>query len=91
MMMLKFTYQRVRDEMKFSMNGFRRQLSNNVDDLKKITETMLKDEWFDKDSFVDAVNELITNSNVINCVFCDENPDFNEMSDLEVEHLEWTE
>lgn len=77
--------------MKFSMNGFRRQLSNNVDDLKIITETMLRDEWFDKDSFVDAVNELITNSNVINCVFDDENPDFSEMSDLEVDHIEWTE
>jgi len=77
--------------MKFSMNGFRRQLSNNVDDLKTITETMLNDEWFDKDSFVDAVNELITNSNVINCVYDNENPDFTEMSDLEVEHIEWSE
>ena len=74
--------------MRFSMDGFRRQLNGDVSELKTIVEAVVNDEWYDKEDLVTALNGVITHSNVINCVFDEENEDFNDISDLEIEHLE---
>ena len=74
--------------MKFSMNGFRRQLSNDVEALKLISKAIIAGDFYDEEEFVDAVNDLIIKSNVINCVFQDDDEDFSDMSDLEVDHIE---
>jgi len=74
--------------MKFSMNGFRRQLSNDVKSLKDIVELVINESFYDKDDLVEAVNDVITHSNVVNCVYNDNDPDFIEMSDVEIDHLE---
>lgn len=74
--------------MKFSMNGFRRQLSGDVQDLRDLIKAVIDDEWYDKDDLVDNINKIITASNVVNCVYQDGDKDFSDISDIEVEHLE---
>lgn len=76
--------------MRFSMNGFRRHLSCDVKELRDIAEAIIAGDWYDPDDFRRAVNEVITHSNVINCVYENSNPDFSDMSDLEVAHLDET-
>lgn len=74
--------------MKFSMNGFRRQLSGDCENLKEVAQRILNGDDFDDMDLIDAVNEIITKSNVINCVWDKNNPDFTCMEDVEVEHIE---
>ena len=74
--------------MKFSMNGFRRQLSNDTEALRDIAREVMNGEPYDKEDFVEAINQLIAHSNVLNCVYQKDDPEFIDMSELEVEHLE---
>lgn len=74
--------------MKFSMNGFRRQLSGDIETLRDITKDAMNGEFYDKEDLVEAINQIITHSNVLNCVYQKGDPEFIDMSDLEVEHLE---
>lgn len=74
--------------MRFSMNGFRQQLSNDVKELKDIVESIVSGSFYENEELVSAANDLIRHSNVINCVYDNENPDFSEMSDIEVDHIE---
>lgn len=74
--------------MKFSMNGFRRNLSNNVEELRDIIEKVLSDGFFDEEELKSAMNEVISNSNVLNCVFVTDDPEFIDMSHLEVPFLD---
>lgn len=73
--------------MKFSMNGFRKQLSNDVTELRDLVSGVINEEYYDKDDLIDSVNKLITQSNVINCVYQKDDPDFTDISNIEVEHL----
>ena len=73
--------------MKFSMSGFRRELSNNVEELREAVLQSVTGELYDEDHLVEVVNKIITQSNVINCVYNPDVPEFQEL-DLEVEHLE---
>ena len=75
--------------MKFSMNGFRRQLSNDCQQLKEIALSIISGDLYEHDDLIDAVNQLITHSNVINCVSIVGDANFSDMSDLEIEHLEY--
>lgn len=77
--------------MKFSMNGFRRQLSGDVEELRFIVKNVINDEWYSKEELAEALNSVIQHSNVLNCVFYPNDPDFTDMGDLEVEHLELDE
>lgn len=77
--------------MKFSMNGFRRQLSTDTEALRDIARDILNGNFYEKEDLVEAVNGIITHSNVINCLFSKDDPEFTEMSDIEVEHLELNE
>lgn len=74
--------------MKFSMNGFRRQLSNDVDSLREVAERIKNGDWYDPEELYEAVNQVITHSNVINCVSIPDDPEFKDMSDMEVQHIE---
>ena len=73
--------------MKFSMNGFRRQLSTDTEALRDIARDVMNGERYDKEDFVEAINQLITHSNVLNCVYQQDDPEFIDMGYLEVEHL----
>lgn len=74
--------------MKLSMNGFRRNISGDVQTLRDVTQAIISDHYWDKEDLVDAVNQIICHSNVLNCIYHDDDPDFTDMSDLEVELLE---
>jgi|GEM_PF-2494319 len=74
--------------MKFSMNGFRRQLSGDIQELRFQVNNVINDEWYSKEELAEALNAVIQHSNVLNCIYSSTDPDFTDMSDLEVEHLE---
>jgi hypothetical protein len=74
--------------MKFSMNGFRKQLSSDVTALRDIVRAVVDGDHYDKQDLIDAVNNIITHSNVVNCVYHKDDPDFSDISHIEVEHLE---
>ena len=75
--------------MKFSMNGFRRQLSGDIETLLELVRDSMNGELYDREDMVVAMNNVITHSNVINRVFNNDDPDFSEI-ELELEHLELT-
>lgn len=75
--------------MKFSMNGFRRGLSDDAQSLRDVAECILNDGLdYNRDDLVEAVNRIITQSNVLNCVYVADDPEFTDLGHLEVEHLE---
>tara|TARA_R110001583_G_scaffold34551_2_gene115897 strand:+ start:3053 stop:3280 length:228 start_codon:yes stop_codon:yes gene_type:complete len=74
--------------MKFSMDGFRDQLSNDTRALKEIVGAVIRGEHYDEKDLVEAVNEVITKSNVLNCVYQEGDPLFNDMSEVSVEPIE---
>lgn len=77
--------------MNFSMNGFRRQLSSDTEHLRNIVNNIVNDQYYDKDDLIDTMNKLVTHSNVVNCVFHSGDPDFADLSDMEIEHIEQEE
>lgn len=74
--------------MRFSMNGFRRNLSEDVENLRDLVQSVINDEYYDKDDLVDAINNVICQSNSLNCVSIDGNDDFSLMEDVEVKLIE---
>jgi hypothetical protein len=74
--------------MRFSMNGFRRNLSEDVENLRDLVQSVINDEDYDKEDLVDAINNVICQSNSLNCVSIDGNDDFSLMEDIEVELIE---
>lgn len=77
--------------MKFSMNGFRKQLSTDIEELKGTIESFLSDDYYLPDlreDLINQFNQIATHSNVINCVFDDSNPDFQDICHIEIELIE---
>lgn len=74
--------------MKFSMNGFRRNLSEDAQELRDIAQAIVRDECYDKEDFIAAVNQIICHCNCLNCVYVADEPDFTNMGDVEVPLLE---
>lgn len=42
--------------MKFSMNGFRRNMSNNIQELRDIVEKIIAEDFYDEDDLKNIVN-----------------------------------
>lgn len=74
--------------MKVSMNGLRQSLSDDVGELRDIIQAVISDECYDKGDLINAVNQVIRDSNVMNCVYMKDDPDFTDMSEVEVDLLE---
>ena len=74
--------------MKVSMNGLRKNLSRDIDTLREIVLLILQDEWYDKDELIEAVNDIIQDSNVLNCVNTDD-PEFSDISSIYIEQIEY--
>ena len=55
-------------EVQFSMNGWRRQLSENMQELRDMVTSVLDDDYIDKDDLRNVVDELIALSNSVNCL-----------------------
>lgn len=76
--------------MKVSMNGLRKNLSRDIDTLREIVLLILQDEWYDKNELIEAMNDVIQDSNVLNCVYTDD-PEFSDISDTAIEQIETAE
>ena len=74
--------------MKFSMNGFRKQLSNDVHVLKNMVSSVVAGEFYEIDDLINAMNDVIRHSNVINCVYQKGDPDFRDMSTIEIDYID---
>lgn len=72
----------------FSMNGWRRQLSEGVAELRDIVQAIKDDEDYDEDDLVAAMGELICLSNSINCTSIEGIDNFTDMSEIEISHLD---
>ncbi|GAB0151783.1 hypothetical protein [Marinobacterium sp. BA1] len=75
--------------MKLSMNGFRRNLSDEVNRLRNEINSFLNDEHVDKEDLASAMNEVICMINGLNCVYVEGDPDFTDIGHIEVELLEY--
>lgn len=74
--------------MKVSMNGLRRNLSGDVEALRDIVKDVADGDYYDREDLVKAMNDVIRDSNVLNCVYSGDDPDFKDMGDVEVEPIE---
>ncbi len=74
--------------MKFSMNGFRKQLSADIAELRDLVRDSINMQLHDREDLVEAMNRVITHSNVVNCVYNDNDPDFQDISHIEIDHLD---
>lgn len=74
--------------MKFSMNGFRKGLSWDIQTLRDVVWRAANGKAFDPDELIDAANAVISHSNVINCVYDDNDPEFSDLSHIEVKSIE---
>ena len=74
--------------MIFSMNGFRKNLNCDIENLRELIQSVIDDNDFDKEDLVDAMNQVICHSNTLNCVSIEGNKDFSLMEDLHADLLE---
>lgn len=74
--------------MKISMNGFRRNLTSDLQELREVAASIINDEQYDKEDLVKTLNAVIQHSNILNCIYVTDDPDFSDMGDLETDPLE---
>ncbi len=72
----------------FSMNGFRRNLSDDVAELRDLVKDVLAGEHYDFDDLRNAMNQVICSSNSLNCVLVAGDENFTDLSDLELELID---
>jgi hypothetical protein len=75
-------------KVSFSMNGWRRNLSEEVRSLRDTVKQLLDDEELDRDELKRVVDELICMSNSVNCVSIEGEELFSDMSDVYVPILD---
>lgn len=75
-------------KVSFSMNGWRRNLSEEVRSLRDTAKQLLDDEELDRDELRRVVDEIICMSNSVNCVSIEGEELFSDMSDVYVPILD---
>ncbi|MAK91101.1 MAG: hypothetical protein CMI13_07710 [Oleibacter sp.] len=74
--------------MKVSMNGLRQNLSEEIAWLRDQVQAVIRGEHYDEDDLRDAMNAVIQSSNVLNCVFNADDPDFSNIGHIELDLIE---
>ena len=74
--------------MKISMNGLRRNMSGNVESLRDAVQAVVSGGHYDKQELVEAMNQVISASNILNCCYDENDPDFADMGDIQVDFIE---
>lgn len=74
--------------MNVSMDGFRKGLSGNVQTLRDIVERVSVGDHYDNDELIEAMNDVIQDSNVLNCIYSENDELFSDISHIEVEPIE---
>ncbi|EGR4213958.1 hypothetical protein NTH44_003322 [Vibrio metoecus] len=73
----------------FSMDGFKRQLSENVGGLRDAIKDIISDGYdIEPSELADLMNAVICDSNVLNCVFMGDVKNFSDLSEVELELIE---
>lgn len=62
--------------MKFSMNGYRRNLSNDIEVLRDIVQEIVRGNYYDNSELIEAMDDVIRLSNAVNCVHYGDDTDF---------------
>lgn len=76
--------------MKVSMDGLRLNLSRDIEALKNIVIEVLSGDY-NKEQFIECLNDVIQDSNMLNCVYSETEEAFKDMSDVHVEYIETEE
>lgn len=74
--------------MNVSMDGFRKGLSGNVQNLRDIVKRVSVDDHYDNEELIEAMNDVIQDSNVLNCIYSENDESFNDLGHVEVEPIE---
>lgn len=76
-------------KIKVSLNGLRRNLTESCNELRK-TVMDLKDVISDGEFYdlAEAVNSVIQDSNILNCVYEPDEPEFADLSRIGTEFIE---
>lgn len=72
-------------QLSYSMNGFRRNLHKSLAELKATVKQIADEQSVDEDQLddlMDTVNDLICQSNSVNCVSIADDENFKDMSDV---------
>ncbi|TOP71768.1 hypothetical protein CGH11_13000 [Vibrio parahaemolyticus] len=73
----------------FSMDGYRRQLSEDVKELRDIVKSIITDGYdMEPSDLADAMNNIICKSNAFNCVSLNGCDSFSDLSDIEVDLID---
>jgi len=70
-----------------SVDGLRQNLSNAALELRNIVIDIIRGEEYDDDDLIDAMNDVITHSNVLNCIYIPGDENFTNMEKIEVEPI----
>ena len=73
--------------MKFSMDGFRKQLNIDLIDLKQKIERVVAGKNFDADDLTESFNTIAQHSNLINCVYNDNDETFSDLSHISIDEI----
>ena len=77
--------------MKISMNGFRRSFSGDVKNLRDVVSSIKEGDCYDIEDLIQATNKIISNTNILNAISVDSDPDFSEMSEIDINHIQCDE
>lgn len=73
--------------MEVSMDGLRKSLSRDVERLKVLVEDAAKISYEGSD-LIGAMNQVIQDSNILNCVYNNDDDSFTDLSDVRVDPIE---
>lgn len=73
--------------MKVSMNGLREQLSNDVEALKQQVEMVIYGPANNED-LANAMNDVITKVNCLNCIYANDDDLFDDMSHIQIDIIQ---
>ncbi len=74
--------------MEISMDGLRKSLSRDINQLKSLVIDAANMQLHDRDELFEAMNQVIQDSNILNCVYNNDDDSFTDLSDVRVDPIE---
>jgi len=75
------------DKVRVSVDGIRMALTESIEELKGHVEDVVDGEFVDNEDLVEALNDVIRHSNLINCIYIKGDDMFNDISHISVEEI----
>ncbi|KAA3649366.1 MAG: hypothetical protein DWP95_02110 [Proteobacteria bacterium] len=73
--------------MNVSMDGFRSRMPSNIDTLKNLVNYIVNDRHVSHNELTEAMNDVVSDMNILCCFSCDDDKTFNEVSYLEIDQI----